>query len=209
MMASWWLQVAPWIQGLFGGAAALLLWETLLKPMRERRSLSEVLAADLSQHLQAAAAGHIQRRAHPKTVPGENPFPLGIFDAVTARVGELPSALVGDVVMIYRILRRLNECAARAARLCEQMQHTDHPERAGLFEELLVEHLADYERLLENFGERFATTQPRLIDCARPWWSPRTWRSRSPETLDARKLETAMLQLSAARDDRARSIKDS
>ena len=36
---SWWTDLSPWLQGLFGGAGVTLLWEGVLKPVRERRSL--------------------------------------------------------------------------------------------------------------------------------------------------------------------------
>jgi hypothetical protein len=94
------------LTALFGGAGATLLWEVLLRPKRDRRNVAEVLSAELSHNMQMLAATAVNAR--PDTVPPDLALSTMVFDAVTEKIGELPSETIGEVVFIYRYFQQLN-----------------------------------------------------------------------------------------------------
>jgi hypothetical protein len=104
----WLKDMSPVLQGLFGGAGATLLWEGVLKPARERRSLAQVLAEEISLNLQIAAAMRIYLTRDARHVPRDFGFVTGTFTAVANRVGELPTRLVGPVILFYAGLAQAN-----------------------------------------------------------------------------------------------------
>lgn len=93
--------------GLFGGAGATLLWELVLKPMRQRRNVAEVLSAEVSLNLELLAAAEVNAR--PDNVPSDFELSTMVFDAMAERIGELPSQTVREVIFLYRYFKQLNE----------------------------------------------------------------------------------------------------
>jgi hypothetical protein len=107
MEIPWLKDISPWVQGLFGGAGATLLWEAFLKPAAERRSLAHVLAEEIAHNLQYAAGQRIYLNHNPKGIPYDFALSRMVFDAIAPRIGELPEH-VADIMLIYRHVESLN-----------------------------------------------------------------------------------------------------
>src|SRR3954467_15148053 len=99
-LIAWWSSAAPWIQGALGGAGVTMLWEGLLKPRRERRSLAHVLAQEVEVNLQLAQLMKKDRTRDPRNLPPAEtpPFETLVYRTLLPRLGELPSRIVRDVL---------------------------------------------------------------------------------------------------------------
>jgi hypothetical protein len=119
-VGSWLAGASPWIQGLFGGAGATLLWEGFLKPRRERRSLTHVLAEEVALNLELGA-NHIEWFNHnPKGVPQDFRFLTTVYESVAERLGALPTRLVGEIVLLYAGMDAVNRIPSHFAHALER-----------------------------------------------------------------------------------------
>ncbi|MBK8058531.1 MAG: hypothetical protein IPK33_11910 [Gemmatimonadetes bacterium] len=165
-------QLASLLAGLFGGAGATLLWELVLRPKREQRSIAEILAAEVSLNLQILAGMIV--RADAKRIPGDFHLSTYVFDAAIDRIGELPTDDVGDVVLFYNQLHDLNRKAALFWRSVDDLRAlpADSPHRAIVTAEL-DSTIATFYGSINRTVTRANILQPRLLRAARPWWSLR------------------------------------
>jgi hypothetical protein len=99
--------------GLFGGAAATLTWELLIKPGRERRSLARAIAGEMELNHRQLAAHIVMLDAMPQNIPGDFSLSTVVFEAVAPRLGELNAELIFRLVVTYGMFRSLNRLASQ------------------------------------------------------------------------------------------------
>jgi hypothetical protein len=173
----WWPAAAPWVQGLFGWAGATLLWEAVLKPARERRSLSHVLADEVAVNLQIAAMQQEYVQRNPKGIPADFAFVTVGFSALAGRLSELPTKLVGDVIVFYAALTEANKIPDRFGALVDERKGLGPPgpgSRGRLRHDQLE---AELDRVLVIFNgainatvDRANALLPRLRRASVPRW---------------------------------------
>jgi hypothetical protein len=173
--------------GLFGGAGATLLWEVLLKPLRERRSVAEVLAAEISLNLQLLGA--VKLYARPDKVPPDSELSTMAFDAIAEKVGELPPQTVAEVIFVYRYFKQLSSLPKYYSQFITDLRSTpsDAPHRATIEQEIRG-CVAVFNSHVEKAIVRINITQPLLLKVAFPWWSPRKFQREPSRDLDLREL---------------------
>lgn len=199
------------IVAAIAGSAVTLAWEGFLKPKLAGRMLAEMIAADLSQHLQSLEATRLQLRANPRTVPYRWPAPTLIYTSIVSRLGELPRDVVGRTIQLYRTLERLNEVADQAANIYERLELLKAGDDAGtraILSAQLARETAQFEILVDGALARMQEVQPMMIGHAMPRWSPRFWGSSEPESVKSKSIETLierrraeLTQRTAARDN--------
>jgi len=170
------------ITALFGGAGATLVWELLLKPMRDRRSLAEVLSAEVSINMQLLGAAKVM--ATPRKVPPDFRLSTHVYNSVLPRLGEPPSALVGEVVFLYRYFEEMNEHPKLYTQLLDTFRATDprSPHRKVIDREIQAT-IHVFNSYTVKAINRVNIVQPMLLSAAFPTWSPRKWRRNKPTTL--------------------------
>jgi hypothetical protein len=99
------------VSGLFGGVGAVLIWEIWLKPRRERRILASLILAEVIQNTRYIRGYLKIRETQPNHIPEEFHIPTLAFDAVIARLGELPPKALGHILQIYRNVGDANRVA--------------------------------------------------------------------------------------------------
>ncbi len=173
--------------GLFGGAGATLLWELVLKPMRERRNVAAVLSAEVSLNLELLSAAKLLAR--PDNVPSDFELPIMVFEAMAERIGELPSQTVREVIFLYRYFKQLSELPKIYVRSVDTLRAVpaDSPHRKAMESEIrsCVE---VFNSLVAKAIHRVNLTQPMLLAAAFPWWSLRKYRRAPSQELDLREM---------------------
>jgi hypothetical protein len=106
-------EIAPWIQGLFGGGAVTLLWELGLKPAREKRALAIGLGAEVSCNLHTVALAKSALRNQPNTIPRDFCVATLTFTAVAPVIGLLGASLVSQLTALYIRFTALNALRER------------------------------------------------------------------------------------------------
>lgn len=192
--------------GLFGGAGATLLWELVLKPMRERRNVAEVLSAEVSLDLQLLAATELYARSD--NVPSDFELSTMVFDAMAERIGELPSQTVSEVIFLYQYFKHLNKLPKTYVKSVDDLRAApaDSPRRKAVENEIrsCVEVFNSY---VAKAIQRVNLTQPMLLAAAFPWWSPRKYRHASSKELDLREMAERVLVSQAERAKLAEEIR--
>jgi hypothetical protein len=168
-LLGWLKNASPWIQGLFGGAGATLAWEGLLKPTAARRSLAHVLAQEVGHDLQIAAGARASIKYDPDAVPGDFGLSTMIFDAVAARLGELPH-LTGEIVLLYRRAQVLNQMPRGFADSLREFRATSDPGTQRIVESELQSILAAYHTGLTTFVNEANALLPKLHRASVPWY---------------------------------------
>jgi hypothetical protein len=109
MPEGFWLQTTiTVIVSLFGGGGVLVLWEGLIKPRRERKSLEAGLAAEI-HHAAQYMKSHLELADHQRRrVPPDFHVSTTIYRSVAARLGDLSGEQLGRVVPLYRQFEELN-----------------------------------------------------------------------------------------------------
>jgi len=169
MDLEWWKNLSPWVQGLFGGAGVTLLWEGLLKPTRDRRSLARVLASEISINIQYAAGQRLYLNHNPSGIPSDFAMSDAVFEATAARIGDLPPNVIGEVVLLYGGLRDLNRIPASFALALREFRSKSGPDQKVVQMEL-DSHFGVYRTSLEKFVERANVLLPKLHRIATPWF---------------------------------------
>lgn len=197
------------LAGAAVGSLTTLWWEGFLKPRIVGRSLAELLAADLSLQLQRLAAERSQLEQAAKHVPSPLPFPTVVYAAVISRVGELPPPIVAETIVMYGILDRLNQAAARAGGFLEQLEQAEEPSDAAVVaEHRLKRELAQWPLLLDNALQRAKALQPKMIATARPWWSLRHRSAPPVKELDHGSVSARVAELRDAVDRRHQTLNE-
>lgn len=179
------------VTALFGGAGATLLWELVLKPMRERRAVAEVLAAEVSLNLQLlAAAGSL---ANPRKIPPDFKLATRVFESIADKLGELPPQVVAEVVFLYHYFNELNEQPRAYVDCVKEIRgyELDSANYRATEREIFA-NVAVFNQYVQKATVRINLTQPLLLRAAFPWWSPRRWRRRQPELLKVEELQQRM-----------------
>jgi hypothetical protein len=194
--------MAPWIQGLFGGAGATLLWEAFLKPARDRRSLAAVLLQESSHNLEYATAHRRYLQHNSRGLPADFHLSDLVFRSVTDRIGEL-SGVSGLVVISYRQIEALNSLPSLFQSTLREYQQArlvgGKPEQALKAE--LASILEVYRTTLDALIERLEDVRPKLASVATPWY--RFGRTASPvQLLNEKHIEeqVRLLQAGSKRD---------
>jgi hypothetical protein len=201
-----WRELSPWIQGLFGGAGAILLWEAVLKPIRERRALAHILAEEIAHNLQYAAGQRLYLEGNPKGLPGDFRLSMLVFSAVAHRIGELPH-LTGDTVLLYRRVDALNALPEKFAQALRDLNDSsgdswevrERKENARKESDTI---LTIYRQGLEKVVEDANAILPRLRAAARPWYRV-DYMLRKKQTLDLQDMAGDVMKL-LERNRRAR-----
>lgn len=186
--------------GLFGGAGATLIWELLFRPLRERRSLAEVLSAESSLNMQLLGAAQLYASA--TKVPPDFEASTMVFDAVAARIGELPSQAVNEVIFLYRYFKQLNEMPRTYVALVDELraQPAESP-HGKTVERELQQCAAVFNNYVVKAINRCNITQPMLLKSAFPRWSPRRYGRQPSRMLDVSELAG---RIRVSQEERAR-----
>lgn len=170
--------------------------------MRERRSIAEVLSAEVSLNLELLAAAELHARQD--SVPSDFELSTMVFDALAERIGALPSQTVGEVVFLYRYFKQLNGLPKIYVKSVGDFRTVpaDSPHRKAIESEIrsCVQVFNSY---VVKASHRVNLTQPMLLKAAFPWWSPRKYRHASSRELDLREMAERVLayQVERARLD--------
>jgi hypothetical protein len=173
-----WQALSPWLQGLFGGAGVTLLWEGIVKPSRERRSLAHVLAEEIGHNLQYAAGQRLYHEKEPKIIPGDFTLSELVFSAIADRLGELPE-LTGEIVLCYRKAQALNAIPEAYTIILNEYLHAKEALATGLpgvsekyqnAQTAVRAHIGVYRSGLEGFVATANTLLPKLRRAATPWY---------------------------------------
>lgn len=189
--------------GLFGGAGATFVWELVLKPLRERRAVAEVLSAEVSMNLQLLAAA--KTLASSTRLPADFTVSTAVFDSVVTRIGELPPRLVGEVVFLYSYFSELNG----QPRMYRESVKELRAYQAGTqkYTQVQMELLAQvgvFNQYVDKVIARVNLIQPLLLKAAFPWWSPRRWRR--PPAVELKMDELAQRMARSQREREALGI---
>jgi hypothetical protein len=196
---SWLAGVSPWVQGLFGGAGATLLWEGVIKPAKDRRSLAHVLAEEVSHNIQYAASARSFILHDPKRIPGDFSLSTMVFSSVADRLGELPE-LVNEIVLLYRRteeLNRLPETWAEALREY-RLAREGGSSQTGVLETELASMLGVYESGLTKYINQANLVLPKLRRAAIPVYRP-DLRLRKPRYRSIQDIDADVAQLAEQR----------
>jgi hypothetical protein len=98
----------PWLSGLLGWLMGTLVWEGLIKAGRARRGLAHMLHEEMMLNALSAVAFLEEERKPGGQIPANVHFSSVAFEAVTARLAELPRELVGFVITYYDHVGLLN-----------------------------------------------------------------------------------------------------
>jgi hypothetical protein len=164
------------VSGLFGGAGVLLLWEIVLRPMRQGRALAEVLSAEVSINLELLVALQAvgQRRS---AIPPDLRFSTTVYDNLMGQLGDLPPDLVRDVVFLYRYFSELNAqppayvASVREMRKCAP----GSAEYRSIDQEIRMQ-IVIFNDYVGKAIARIELIQPLGLKAAAPWWSIRGYR---------------------------------
>jgi hypothetical protein len=149
--------------------------------MRERRSVAEVLSAEVSINMQLLAAAQLHASA--TKVPPDFEASTMVFDAITERIGELPSQTVSEVIFLYRYFKQLNDLPRVYVGLVDDLRAlpSDSPHRKTVEGEIQA-CVAVFNSYVAKAIDRCNLTQPMLLAGAFPRWSIRRYR-RDPSKL--------------------------
>ena len=132
MLPPWVESIIPFLKGALGWSAASFAVENFIKPSRARRQLARVLAEEVAQILQIAVHQAEYLRLEPNSVPGDFVLHSDVYRALTARVGELPDDVVGDLILFYQRVHTLNTDSANMRTLIDDVASIkSDPDRHG------------------------------------------------------------------------------
>lgn len=179
------------LTALFGGAGATLVWELVLKPMRERRAIAEVLSAEVSINLQLLAAA--KSFANPKKIPSDFTLSTTVFESITEKIGGLPPQLVPEVVFLYGYFRELTEQPKAYVDYVKEIRGYDSgSQNYQNVEREILALVAVFNQYVQKAITRINLVQPLLLKAAFPWWSPRYWHRRPALLLNMEELQQRM-----------------
>lgn len=192
---------------LFGGAGATLTWEALLKPHLDRRSLAEVLAAEISINLQLLGVAKVGASA--TKVPPDFALGMSVYSSVLPRLGVLPPRLVGEAVFLYRYFEELSRLPTRYVHLIAELRTSDeNPSlRAGLEKELQV-CVNVFNSYVDKAIDRINLVQPMLLAAAFPRWSFRRYKRRRSESLSFEEIARRLALSREHREAVRRALED-
>ncbi|MGH7228018.1 MAG: hypothetical protein ACREIH_02285 [Nitrospiraceae bacterium] len=143
--------------------------------------MAEVLAAEVSINIQYLAVAFVSR--NPSKVPPDFRLSTTVFESVVGRLGELPPALVGEVVFLYRYFEELNRLPEKYVGYVNDLRSAmaaDTNRRNQIDRE--IQACVDvYNSYLDKCIDRLDLVQPMLLNVAFPFWSPRTLAARPLE----------------------------
>ncbi|MGE0554330.1 MAG: hypothetical protein AB7R55_12960 [Gemmatimonadales bacterium] len=202
----WLADQGPLIQGLFGGAGVTLLWEGLLKPRRELRSLARVLADEIEHDGQQGFRVMLYLAATKKERPGDLVFSTAVFDAVAARIGELGDVCAAVVLFYQRVaairlmpeqydedLARLRQIKLSTPTRFETREGPGHTYAIKAIERDLDLTLVAMRDSCKSLGEQARVLVAALRRLSTPWWRRRTPAAADPFDLAALRKEVAAL----------------
>jgi hypothetical protein len=164
--------ISPWLQGLFGGTGAMVLWNVVLEPGRQRRSLAKGIGAEVFLNLRQVALASALLRKQQRVIPADLRLSLLTFTAVAPVIGYLDASLVTDLTGLYAefaAVNRLVDAWAAASKEYRQLAGEDvgarHRHEAHTKNLLVV-----YQHELGSAFQRANETLPRVRRAARYWF---------------------------------------
>ena len=157
--------------GLFGGAGATLLWETVIKPSRDSRAFARLLLAELTVNRVTIA---FEIEAHDKD-PGRLPARSAklystIFNASANRLADLPLGVAAPTYWAYRYVYRINDIRTQYWDFTESHSPVSDPERMQVFHAAAQ---ANYMANLRNSLPYIDRVRTALEYASLPIWSMR------------------------------------
>lgn len=186
--------------GLFGGIGATVLWELILKPARERRSIAEVVAAEVSINMQLLTAAQVMGSA--RKVPPDFAASTMVFDGIVSSIGQLPPAAIREVVFLYRYFHELNRIPAKYVEYVNDLRQVPkgHKGQHDQVQREIDSCVNVFNSYVDKAITRANITQPLLLKSALPWWSLRRWQHGKSKTLS---IDEAAQRVSNASSHRA------
>lgn len=162
--------MAPILQGLFGGVGATLVWEGILKPRRERRSLARALGTEVGLNMQMIAGGLSLLTHKPNHIPLDFSLSAQVFASVSSRIGELEPVLLADLVVFYREVDALNQLPKAHAAALDDYRRIDRADHAAKerAQRLIDSIRTTYSMALERTLRRGNQVLPKLRRTSRP-----------------------------------------
>ncbi len=162
----------PWLKGVLGWAGATLLWDVLVKPGQEQRSLARALGAEVGFNLQLVAAHRQLLDKAPRSISGDFALSTMVFSALTPRLGQLRSVLVADLVKLYNQITALNRLVEFWSQTIDQYNDTEVTQIAvrSRLQTHLNSILGVFRSSLEETANHANTVLPKLRARERLWF---------------------------------------
>lgn len=188
--------LGPALLGLFGGIGATLVWEGLLKPRRERRSIARVLLAENSHNLQMMTAASMiaaekASGSGPQSVPSDFALSTIAFDALASGIGALPGQVIGEMVYLRAYYQTLNAMPAAFDAALDSARGTSS-EQLFKAHGAMTQHIAIFRQTLDKAIHRVGLVQPLLAAEAYRWWVPWERSQRTGQMLNLDKQAETM-----------------
>ena len=124
--------------GIVSGAAGAALLELYYKPRRDRQTAARVLSAEIAHNTTCLLLHAHERRARPVAISADLRISRLGFDAVAGLLGEMPTAVLRSVLLLYNRYDEANRSAALYSRLLDQLEilPPDYVGRAKLEKDL-------------------------------------------------------------------------
>lgn len=166
------------LAGLFGGAGATVLWETVIKPRRDGRAFARLLLAELAVNRVIVKHQIGSHAANPNIPPAKGVTLYStIFDSSANRLADLTPGVAALTYWAYRYFDRVNELSSRYWIFVESPSKPRSPEDIRRF---MVAAKKNYLVHLQNCLPHIDKVRAALLYSSLPAWSIARRRLRSP-----------------------------
>lgn len=157
--------------GLFGGAGATLLWETVIKPRRDSRAFAKLLMTELAVNRVIVLDLLESHRGHPDRDPrmGVKLYST-IFSSSASRLADLPPDVAALSYWAYRYFDQLNEMNSHYWSVAERISFSHARGREDPF---LAELRSVYVLYLEHCLLHIDKVRTAIEYASLPLWSIR------------------------------------
>lgn len=169
--------------------AIIIVWEAILKPDREKRSLARVLSQEMSLVMQNAAVAHLRSMDNPKGISPNFSLPTIAFDAVCTQIGYLPSGLVFRIIQFYFLAKSVNTLPGRFESTYREFQAARITGGGQEHKDELDDILALYKQGLEHLVKMANDILPDLHRASVPLWHPEHYFRKPEPTLTLAELK--------------------
>lgn len=163
--------------GLFGGAGATLIWETVIKPRRDSRAFARLLLTELAVNRGIAMLEIAAHEQDPNRLPAKGVrLYATIFESSAIRLADLAPGVAALTYVAYRYVDRVNETNSRYWSFVETVAHRP---RTELVDRALTRSKRLHLVYLRNSVIHIDKVRAALVYASLPVWSIRRRRLKS------------------------------